>query len=80
MNTTPRDYAAEILAARKTVQDPQYSFDAPEVEAAAKLSYRLDDEAETAGVRVDFTALDEQARAFHHPAGSSARHLATCDR
>lgn len=65
--TAPRDYAAEILAAYKIVHDPAHSVFSPEVTAATRLANRLADQAWDAGVRVDETDLDEQARCHHYP-------------
>lgn len=71
MDTTARDYRAEILAARKIVHNPRNALGSPEVEAAIALANQLDDEADEAGVRIDFSDIDEEARAYCYPGGKS---------
>lgn len=64
--TTTRDYAAEYLAARI---DSRATTDLDKRLDAQRRARAIEMAADRAGVRLDITALDEQARLHLYPAG-----------
>ena len=65
MTSTPRDYAAEYLAARTDARRPGADLTARN--AAEKAARRIDAAAIRAGITLDVGALDEAARTALYP-------------